>query len=325
MPESLANASESTLLPIVLGPTGSGKSELAISIALAVGGEIVNCDSLQVYRGFDIGTAKVPEPERRGIPHHLIDLAGPEELFTAGDYTERARAMLREIRARHRTPIVVGGTGFYLRALLEGLFAGPSRSAFVRERLERREEKRPASLHRILARLDPQAACRIHPNDKNKIIRALEIRLLEGKPVSELFLQGRNPLTGFFPVKLGLNPPRKLLYQRLDARAAYMFERGLIQEVRSLLRSGVPPDAKPFESLGYTQALQLLGGRLTLEQAIESTQKETRRYAKRQITWFRKEPQVNWLEGFGDDPDVQARALATVQGEAEGRRAGFSS
>jgi tRNA dimethylallyltransferase len=299
-----------TPLPIVLGPTGSGKSELAIHIALGIGGEIVNCDSLQVYRGFDIGTAKVPEAARRGVPHHLIDSMEPGRLFTAGDYSQQARAALGEIAARGRVPIVVGGPGFYLRALLAGLSEGPLRDTALRERLQRREQKRPLSLYRILSRLDPAAAARIHANDTKKIIRALEVRLVEGRPISELFSRGRDALTGFHPIKIGLNPPRALLNQRLDARTVCIFEAGLLEEVRSLLSSGVSRNAKPFESLGYKQALQVLDGRWTSEQAIASTQLETRRYAKRQATWFRKEPEVRWLEGFGDDPDVQAQALA---------------
>ena len=301
-----------TPLPIVLGPTGSGKSELAIHIALAIGGEIVNCDSLQVYRGFDVGTAKAPEPARLGVPHHLIDLIEPDQLFTAGDYAQQARGVLTEIAARRRTPIVVGGTGFYLRALLEGLSRGPLRNPALRERLELRERKRPLSLYRILSRLDPTAASRIHANDTKKIVRALEVRLLEGRPISELFSQGRDPLTGFRPIKLGLNPPRALLNQRLDARTIRIFEAGLVEEVRVLLSSGVSRDAKPFESLGYKQAIQVLEGRSTFEHALRSTQLETRQYAKRQATWFRKEPDVHWLEGFGDDPHLQAKALAIV-------------
>jgi tRNA dimethylallyltransferase len=299
-------------LPIVLGPTGSGKSELAIHIALALDGEIVNCDSLQVYRGFDIGTAKVPQPARHGVPHHLIDVVEPGQLFTAGDYAQLARTALVEIASRGRTPVLVGGTGFYMRALLAGLSQGPLRNRALRERLERREQKRPLSLHRILGRLDPSSAKRIHANDKNKIIRALEVRLLEGRPISELFSQGRDPLTGFRPIKLGLTPPRALLNQRLNARSVCMFEAGLIEEVRTLLSNGVSRDAKPLESLGYKQAMQVIEGSMTLGQAIESTQLQTRRYAKRQGTWFRKEPGVHWLEGFGDNPDVQARALAIV-------------
>ena len=304
-------------LPIVLGPTGSGKSDLALCIATALGGEIVSCDSLQVYRGFDLGTAKLGAAERRGIPHHLLDLIDPTQLFTAGDYARVARTCLREIAGRDRIPIVVGGTGFYLRALLEGLFPGPVRSPRIRDRLARREQRKSGSLHRILSRLDPAAAARIHPSDKNKTIRALEVRLLEGRPLSALFKLGREPLTGFQPIKLGLDPPRDLLYRKLDARSERMFESGLIAEARDLLAAGVPVDAKPFESLGYRQALDVVQERLTLEQALACTQAATRRYAKRQLTWFRKEHSVHWLQGFGDDEQVQDQALAVIQQTVE--------
>ncbi|HYL78373.1 MAG TPA: tRNA (adenosine(37)-N6)-dimethylallyltransferase MiaA [Bryobacteraceae bacterium] len=297
-------------LPIVVGPTGSGKSDLAIELALAIGGEIVNCDSLQIYRHFDIGTAKVPEAERRGVPHHLIDLIEPGELFSAGQYGHVARQALGEIAGRGRVPIVVGGTGFYLRALLEGLSPGPARDESIRQKLSARTSVR---LHRILSRLDPVAAARIHANDKNKLIRALEVRLVEGKPITAMFEQGRDPLTGFRPIKIGLSPPREMLYRRLDARAERIFEEGLLEEVRGILARGVPRDAKPFESLGYKQALQVVEGQLTMQQALESTQQETRRYAKRQLTWFRKEQNVHWIAGFGDDPAVQQQALAIIQ------------
>ena len=285
-------------LPVILGPTGSGKSDLSIAIALAIGAEIVNCDSLQVYHGFDIGTAKVPPSERRGVPHHLIDIVEPTELFTAGDYARAAAAAIREISARGRTALIAGGTGFYLRGLLEGLSPGPTRDDTLRARLIEKEQKRAGSVHRILARLDPPSAARIHPNDKNKTMRALEVRLLAGAPLSE---RGRAALSGFLPVKIGLDPPRDLLYGRLNERARRMFE-NLVDEVRQLLAAGVPTEAKPFESLGYRQVLEMLQGRITEQQALESTQQETRRYAKRQLTWFRKEHGVEWIPGFGDDP-----------------------
>ena len=302
-------------LPIVLGPTASGKSDLAIHIALAMGGEIVNCDSMQIYKGFDIGTAKVLEAARQGVPHHLIDVVDPDQVFTAGEYARVARDVLRQIAKRGRMAVVVGGTGFYLRALLEGLFPGPARDPAIRARLERHEEKRRGSLHRILSRLDPVAASRIHSNDKNKIIRALEVRLVEGKPMSELFDRGREGLEGFRPIKIGLNPPRPLLYQRMDSRAARIFDQGLVDEVRGLLTAGVRRDSKPFESLGYKQALEVIEERSTREQALAATQLETRRYAKRQLTWFRKEHGVHWLSGFGQEPAVQQKALALLADE----------
>lgn len=300
-------------LPIVLGPTGSGKSDLALSIAAAMGGEILSCDSLQVYRGFNIGTAKVPLAARQGIPHHMLDIVDPSEVFTAGDYARLGRACLGEVAGRGRMPVVVGGTGFYLRALLEGLFPGPERDSEIRARLSHREERRAGSLHRLLWRLDPEAAARIHPSDKNKTIRALEVRLLEGRPLSALFRRGRDPLSGFRAVKLGLNPAREALYRRLTTRTARMFADGLIAEARNLLASGVAADAKPFESLGYRQALDVIQGRLTPEQALESTEAATRRYAKRQSTWFRQEPSVHWLDGFGDEAPARDQALTIIR------------
>jgi tRNA dimethylallyltransferase len=305
-------------LPVIVGPTGSGKSDLALRIASELGGEIVNCDSLQVYRGFDIGTAKVPAAERRGVPHHLIDAIDPAQLFTAGDYARLAEAALGDIAGRGRIPVLAGGTGFYLRALLDGLFPGPSRDQTLRMRLERREARRKGSLHRILKRLDPQAAERIHPNDKNKTMRALEVRLIEGRSLTALFERGRAPLTGFRPIKLGLDPPRELLHARLNARTSAIFESGFLDEVRHLLAAGVAPGVKPFESLGYKQALRVIDGHMTLDQALKSTQLETRRYAKRQITWFRKEAGLHWLSGFGNDLRVQSEALAIL--EREGAR-----
>ena len=297
---------------VVIGPTGSGKSELALQIAERFEGEIVSCDSLQIYRLFNIGTAKLTLEHRRGIAHHLIDVVDAGQLFTAGDYAERGRAVLRQIAGRHRLPVVVGGTGFYLRALLEGLFPGPQRDERTRADLSEREKRRPGTLHRILRRLDPASAGRIHPNDVSKTIRALEVRLLEKTPMSELFAKGRDSLTGFAPLKIGLNPPRHALNERLDARAAEMFDRGLVEETRQILAQGVSPDAKPFESLGYRQALQMLAGRIAREEAIASTQLETRQYAKRQMVWFRREKDVRWFDGFGDDFAIQDAVLRSL-------------
>ena len=295
------------------GPTGTGKSSLALAVAEAFGGEIVNCDSLQVFRYFDIGTAKLPESGRRGIPHHLIDIVNPDEIFTAGDYARRGRAALGEISARGRLPVVCGGTGFYLRALISGLFEGPVRDEALRERLAARERRRPGCLHRLLSRLDSAAARKIHPHDVPKVTRALEVCLLARRPVSELFRAGRNALEGYRALKLVLNPDRESLYERLDARCRAMFEGGLMDEVRHILDLGFSPRVKPFESHGYKQALQLLCGELTPPQAIEQAQRNTRRYAKRQLTWFRQEPSVEWISGFGDDTAVSRQVLVRVR------------
>lgn len=287
----------------LIGPTGSGKSELALRAAAAFNGEIVNCDSVQVYRGFDIGTAKLIPAAREGIPHHLIDAIDPDEVFTAGEYARLARVSIRAIAGRGRVPIVVGGTGFYLRALLEGLSPGPRRDDSLRERLLVREGRRKGSLHRILKRLDPSSARAIHANDVNKTLRALEMRLLADAPRSSL--PAPDPLEGFAVVKVGLNPDRTALNTRLDLRLAAMFAQGLIGEVRALLDSGVSPTAKPFESLGYKEALRYVQGHLTLEEALQAAQQATRQYAKRQMTWFRRDDSVHWFPSFGEQVDEQ--------------------
>ena len=296
----------------VVGPTGSGKSELGLRIASSFGGEIVGCDSVQLYRHFDIGSSKLPIAQRRGIPHHLIDVLDPSEICSAGDYARRGRIVLRDIAARGRIPVVVGGTGFYLQALLEGLFPGPARNEEMRARLLERERRRTGSLHRILKRLDPGAAGKIHSKDVQKTVRALEIGLLERQPLSQSFGRGRDPLAGFRVIKIGLDPPREELYRATDARLARMFEGGLLDEVRSILESGVSRTAKPFETLGYKQALAAVEGRITAAEALASAQMETRRYAKRQMTWFRRESGVSWLAGFGDNAQVSEAALALV-------------
>ncbi|MCL4402111.1 MAG: tRNA (adenosine(37)-N6)-dimethylallyltransferase MiaA [Acidobacteria bacterium] len=297
----------------IAGPTGSGKSELALSVAETFAGEVVNCDSLQIYRHFDIGTAKLRPEEMRGIPHHLIGILDPDQVFTAGEYARRARETIREIAARGRLPVVAGGTGFYLRALLEGLFAGPERDAALRARLAARQERRPGSLHRLLRRFDPRAAARIHPHDVPKVTRALEVCLLARRPITELHSRGRDALTGFRTLKLGLDPDRDELYRHLDARCESMFAAGLIDEVRHILDLGFPATAKPFESHGYKQALQVLRGELSLKQAVFYAQRNTRRYAKRQMTWFRREEGVWWLRGFGGLARVGDPALARIE------------
>jgi tRNA dimethylallyltransferase len=300
-------------LVAVLGPTGSGKSELALHLAARFSGEVLNCDSLQVYRYFDIGTAKLTPEQQRGIPHHLLDIVNPDEPFTAGEYARRARAVLSEIVARGRLPLVVGGTGLYLRALVDGLFPGPSRNDDLRRRLMERETRRPGLLHRFLRRYDPEAAARIHPSDRHKLVRAVEVCMLTGRPLSSWFAAGRQPLQGFRVLKLALNPPRQELYRRLDERCVRMFEAGLLDEVRRILAMGYPETIKPLQAHGYRQALQVLRGELDLRKAIYYAQRNTRRYAKRQWTWFRHEPGVVWLDGFGDQPHVQAAASEIVR------------
>ena len=380
-------------LIVILGPTASGKTALALALAERFAGEIVSCDSVSIYRELMIGTAKPTAEERRRAPHHLLDLVSPGEPFTAGDYARLARQTLQEIGSRGHLPIVAGGSGLYLRALLEGLFAGPQRSEELRRRLRRRVRERGSDyLHRLLARLDRPAFVAIHPNDAPKLIRALEVCLLARQPMSELWQQGREPLRGFRVLRLGLNPERSLLYERINQRARRMFEAGLIEETRQLLErygssaatgavaelvsspkgswwkrrasarriaggnepalaaglsagtdapaiqgepfTGLKPGASTpiqqlqncpsrsennagvsggapaaLSSLGYRQAAQLLRGELTRDEAIAAAQQGHRNYAKRQMTWFRREPEVCWLTGFGDDSDVQREAL----------------
>jgi tRNA dimethylallyltransferase len=296
----------------IAGPTGAGKSELALRVAEEFGGEVVNCDSLQIYRYFDIGTAKLTPAEMRGVPHHLIDILDPDEVFTAGEYARLGRAALATISSRGRLPVVAGGTGFYLRALFEGLFRGPERDTALRERLAARERKKAGSLHRLLGRFDAAAAARIHRNDVPKVMRAVEVCLLARRPVTEMFGEGRDRLEGFRTLKMGLAPDRDELYRRLDVRCRRMFESGLAEEVQRILDRGFPLEAKPFESHGYRQAVQMLRGEVNAKEALFYAQRNTRNYAKRQMTWFRKEPDMEWLHGFGEEPRIQERALARV-------------
>jgi tRNA dimethylallyltransferase len=299
------------LLVAIVGPTGSGKTSLSLALAERCGGEIVNCDSVAVYREFNIGTAKPSPEERARAPHHLLDIVDPEGVITAGDYARRGREVLNDIKRRERLPIVVGGTGLYLRALLEGLFAGPERSEELRERLRRREkEKGVAHLHRLLRKLDPEAAVRIHENDTPKVIRALEVCISSRAPMSELWKQGRDALAGFRVVRVGLNPERNALYTRINERCRRMFDAGLVEETRALMEKY--PKAWALSSLGYKQAAQYLRGEIDLKLALWAAQQSHRNYAKRQLTWFRREPEVKWLAGFGDDVEVQQKAIAAM-------------
>lgn len=307
------NAQQTPALPLVvilLGPTGSGKTALSLALAERFNGEIVSCDSVAVYRGMELGTAKPTREERARAPHHLLDVADPDEPFTAGDYSRLARKSLHEIAARKRLPIVTGGTGLYLRALTEGLFAGPARQEDLRARLRRSAERRGSSwLHAILKRLDAPTAQRIHANDTAKLIRAIEVCVAARRPMSQVM--ERDPLTGFRLLRIGLNPPREKLYQRLNERCAAMFAAGLVEEARGLLkRHGT---VKALDSLGYKQAREMLGGTLGPDHAIKATQQGHRNYAKRQMTWFRREPDVRWLAGFGDDAETMRAAMEIVE------------
>jgi len=299
------------LLVVILGPTGSGKTSLSVALGKQFDGEIVSCDSVAVYRGLEIGSAKPSAEQRQLVPHHLLDVAAPDSFYTAGDYAQEARAAIADIAGRGKLPMVSGGTGLYLRALLQGLFAGPQRSAALRERLLRKAEIRgPAGLHRILKRLDPASAARIHANDMAKVIRAIEVTLAASQPMSEAWKQGREGLSGYHILRIGLDPERAALYERINARARAMFGQGLIAETRDLIaRYGHPP---ALASLGYRQAALYVEGEWTLEQAIAAASQGHRNYAKRQLTWFRREPEVCWLRGFGDDPDVHAEAERLV-------------
>jgi len=300
-----------TLLSLVAvaGPTASGKSALGVWLAERLGGEVVACDSTQLYRGFDIGTAKPSASERCGIPHHLIDVLGPTDGATAGGYRQLALSVLEDFRRRKKLPIFTVGTGLYLRALLEGLAEVPQRSEELRARLRASAEVHPPGhLHKVLKRLDPETACKIAPADEQKLIRAIEVCLLARKPISELHREGRVPLEGWRALKIGLNPPHDQLIERIHSRTDAMLERGWLEEAKSLLASGTSEDAKPFDFIGYRELRGVLQKKISLAEAREAIQRATRRYAKRQLTWFRRDQGIRWFSGFGDEPAVQAEA-----------------
>jgi tRNA dimethylallyltransferase len=300
-------------LIVLVGPTASGKTSLALNLAEKFNGEIVSCDSVAVYREMEIGTAKPSRDERAMIPHHLIDIVSPDETCTAGDYSRLAREALRGIVERGHLPIVAGGTGLYLRALIDGLFPAPPAQAGLRERLRAIAAKRGAAyLHRILTRFDKTAAAAIHSNDVSKVVRAIEMSLTAKEPLTAQWEKGRDALTGYKILRLGLAPPRERLYERINQRAAEMFDRGLVEETGQLVeRYGY--ECRPLTSLGYAEAVAVLRGQLTRDEAVAQAQQGHRNYAKRQGTWFRREPDMHWLTGCGGDDDITAEASALVK------------
>jgi tRNA dimethylallyltransferase len=285
----------------IVGPTASGKSGLALRLARAHGGEVVSCDSLQVYRGLDIGSAKPTREEQRDVRHHLIDVVDPGELFSAAEYARRARAVVAEVTARGHLPIVAGGTGLYLRALLEGLFEGPARDEARRRRLEDLAERfGDRRVHRLLRRLDPEAAARIGPRDRIRIVRALEVYWATGQPISAHHRAGAEPLSGYRVLLLGLCPERDELRQVVERRTHEMFERGLLDEVRGLLDRGLGPELRPLQAIGYREGVAVVRGEMSREDAERAIVTATMRFAKRQMTWFRHQADVTWFT----DPDA---------------------
>jgi tRNA dimethylallyltransferase len=295
----------------VLGPTATGKSALGIAIAERFHGEIINCDSTAVYRGFDIGTDKVPLAERRGIPHHLIDIADPTDEYTAAQFGRDAAAVIRDIHARGKLPILVGGTGFYYRALTRGLFPGPAKDAELRRRLERIAERKGVErLHRMVRRVDPESGTRIQPRDRKRLVRALEVYFQTGKPLTAHFEDTVSPLGNDVQIgAIALRMPAPWLAERLARRVDAQFEAGLLDEIRGLLASGVPPDARPFGGLVYRQAMEHLRGVRDEAATRQLIAQENRRYARRQLIWFRKEPNLVWFDGPGTNAEVQASVI----------------
>jgi tRNA dimethylallyltransferase len=313
------NRSAKRPLVAIMGPTASGKSALGVWLALQLGGEVVACDSTQLYWGFDIGTAKVSAEDRRGVPHHLVDVLHAHEGATAGGYRERALEVLRQLRERERLPIFTVGTGLYLRALLEGLADVPQRCESLRERLRNSAVQHESGhLHKMLRRLDPVSAGKIAAADAQKLIRAVEVCLLAKRPMSEVHREGREPLQGWRVIKIGLEPEREAIYERIHARTEAMLACGWQEEVRRLVERGLPEDAKPFNFIGYRELRAVLRGKMKLDEARATIEQATRRYAKRQLTWFRREVGVKWLKGFGDEAEIQWAALELVRPELGG-------
>jgi len=310
-------------LVAIVGPTAAGKSALALALATCLDGEIINYDSVQLYRGFDVGSGKLPPHERQDVPHHLLDCLDAQDQFTAGDYRREALRVLAEIKERGKLPVFVGGTGLYLRALFMGLFDGPPRSQELRGRLSALAERRGREfLHRLLKRLDPTAALCIQRRDTQKTVRALEVCILARTPISKMQARGRSGLEGYQVVKVGLHPDRGELCQRIDRRVEWMFAHGLLEETRSLLARQDCSRLKALGALGYRQAVAFALGQLSLQEATVQTQVATRRYAKRQMTWFRHEAGITWFNGFGDDPGIQGQVIDALHESGIARNGG---
>lgn len=306
----------------IAGPTASGKSELGIEVALQLGGEIINCDSVQVYTGIEIATAKVPFAERRGVPHHLIDFVSPHTNYTAGHWARAARDQVEEIEARGRVPIFVGGTGLYLRAFRHPFFESPATSEELRARLSNlREQHGPEHLYKILKRLDPESTAELYPRDWPRVQRAIEVCLQTGQRMSKQKVVRPEPPESARRLRLiVLNPPRAKLYERINKRAGAHFAAGLIDEVRDLLADGVPPQSNALGAHGYRRVVEHLSGKRDLSSAIEQTKQDVRNYAKRQLTWFRREAGAEWFDGFGDEKRIQEEVLAALALPAAAQR-----
>ena len=308
----------------VLGPTASGKSALGLWLARRFDGEIVACDSTAVYRGFDIGTDKVPAEEQGGIPHHCVDIVDPEAEYTAADYARDAMAAVAAIHGRGRLPILVGGTGFYYRALARGLFPGPGRDDGVRGRLDAVAARRgPERLHRLLGRIDPPSAARIRPRDRMRVVRALEVYFQSGRTLTAHFADTRAPLAGWTVVGLVVRPAWEDIVARITRRVDAQFARGIEDEVRALLARGVPPGARPFTGYVYRRVAEVVRGERDRASARELIVTENRQYARRQLIWFRKEPNLVWIQRAGDDDDTvneAGRLIADRLAAASDRR-----
>jgi tRNA dimethylallyltransferase len=301
----------------VVGPTASGKSALGIELALALNGEIINCDSVQVYQDIQIATAKVPLEERRGVPHHLIDFVSPHINYTAGDWARDATAVIEDVQRRKRLPILVGGTGLYLRALRNPFFPSPQTNEELRGRLNRLRERRGVEhLHRLLWRLDPHSADELYPRDWPRVQRAIEVYFQTGRAMSRQKTKRPAPHpTAENLCLIVLGPPREALYQRINERTDLHFAAGLVEEVSSLLARGVPPVSNALGAHGYRRVVEYLQGKRTRESAVEQTKLDVRHYAKRQLTWFRREPGGHWFEGFGESEAVQTAVRQMLRDE----------